>query len=107
MKLVIRPRRSGKTTAAVEWVKQGRKTKSFPGWSRVMITHDARTAGLVRSQYGLDENQVFAIDQWSRGARNVEIVIDNLDLIVERILAYRLGPLPIAFATWDEGSERD
>lgn len=101
--IIQQGRRSGKTTAAVEWVKEGKKTKAYPGWTRILLTIDQSEADRLRCgpDSVLDYHQVFTFDEWKgrgRGSgRNVEIAIDNLDIILAQVLGRT-----VQFFTWGD-----
>lgn len=95
---LIRGRGQYKTTTAVEWVKQGKRTKKWPGWSRVLITHNMQEADRLRNTMrevlGLDYHQVFFWDEWIQSAHGlvggrVEVAIDNADIILNYLLTRR------------------
>jgi hypothetical protein len=91
MKFLVGPRASGKTTKLIEWVKEGVRTDSYPGWSRIILTHTMKEAQRLRTykEYGLDYRQVFFVEEW-RGARQgsspVEVGFDNIDYIIRDIV---------------------
>ena len=93
MKVFARGRQAGKTHTLVEWVREGVETDSYPGWSRVLLTHSLDEAQRLRTRYDLDYRQVFAATEWKAarlGRRPVEVALDNADLV---LMAY-LGQMP-------------
>ena len=86
-------RQAGKTYTLVEWVKEGVETDSYPGWSRVLLTHSLDEAQRLRTRYDLDYRQVFFVGEWQRarlGRKPVQVALDNADLV---LMAY-LGQMP-------------
>lgn len=85
MKVIVSGRQAGKTYALVQWVKGGEQTDSYPGWSRVILTHNLVEAARLRAIYDLDYRQVFSVEEW-RGAhlgkKLVEVGVDNADLVL-------------------------
>jgi hypothetical protein len=58
MKIVIGPRRSGRTSVALEWLLQGKPMKGYPGWSRVivcatnnMVVHTTRELRILTQEW--------------------------------------------------------
>lgn len=93
MNVIARGRRGGKTHALIAWVKQGEKTDSYPGWSRVIVTHTLQDAEYLRKKGDLDYRQVFSVEEWRTarlGRRPVHVAVDNADLV----LASYLGQMP-------------
>jgi phage terminase large subunit-like protein len=95
VRVIVRGRQAGKTYALIEWVKEGDKTKSYPGWSRILLCHSLDEAQRIRTdpRYGLDYHQVFAVSEWRTarlGHKPVEIAMDNVDLV----LASFIGQAP-------------
>lgn len=92
MKVTVNGRQSGKTYALVQWVKEGVETDSYPGWSRVILTHTIDEAIRLRADYDLDYRQVFSVEEW-RSARlghlPVEVGVDNADLFLHRLIGQR------------------
>ena len=86
-------RQAGKTYALVQWVKDGEETDSYPGWSRVILTHSLEEAQRLRSLYDLEYRQVFSVNEWKTarlGRKPVDIAVDNADMI----LAHVIGQYP-------------
>ena len=93
MKVIVNGRQSGKTYTLVQWVKEGEQTDSYPGWSRVILTHTIDEANRLRTLYDLDYRQVFSVGEWGSarlGRKPVEIAVDNADLV---LMSY-LGQMP-------------
>lgn len=87
---IVRPRQGGKTRTAVEWVLEGERTDSYPGWSRILICHSIEESARIRADYpDLDYQQVFSWAEWANvhpGFKPVSIAIDNADMILSRLL---------------------
>jgi hypothetical protein len=93
VKVFARGRQAGKTHELVEWVKEGVETDSYPGWSRVLLTHSIEEAQRLRTRYSLSYNQVYAASEWKKarlGRKPVEVALDNADLV---LMSY-LGQMP-------------
>lgn len=93
MRVIVNGRQAGKTYALVQWVKEGEETDSYPGWSRVILTHNLEEAARLRAQYDLDYRQVFSVVEWQHarlGRKPVEVALDNADIT----LAHLLGQMP-------------
>lgn len=89
MKFIVLPRQAGKTHMLVEWVRKGVETRSYPFWSRVILTPNIREADRIRGEYQLDYTQVYSLDEWRTahlGPRSVEIGVDNLDWVLRDLL---------------------
>lgn len=89
MRIIVRPRRAGKTHELLEWVKQGERTDSYPGWSRIILTHTLDEAQRLRTREDMYYHQVFSIGEWqsARIGRWVpEIAIDNADIVLADLL---------------------
>lgn len=89
MKVIVNGRQAGKTYTLVQWVKEGERTDSYPFWSRVILTHNIADADRLRKDYDLDYRQVFSIGEWGSarlGPRSVELGLDNVDLLLQRML---------------------
>lgn len=108
----IADRQRGKTEDLITWVKQGKKTKTYPYWTRIIIEPNMATADQLRggdpatNKYGLDYQQVFSWEEWRgvyRGARSyldIEIGIDNVDILLGDLLQ-GWGQIARATATGD------
>lgn len=93
MRVIVNGRQAGKTYALMKWVKEGEKTDSYPGWSRVLLTHSLAEAQRLRTLYDLDYRQVFSISEWKTarlGRKPVDVAVDNADMI----LAHMIGQYP-------------
>lgn len=92
MQIIVRPRQMGKTHAMVQWVLEGERTDSYPGWSRVILTPDIRQADYLRAQYpNLDYRQVFSWQEWRDarlGYRPVDVAVDNAEMILASIIRH-------------------
>jgi len=89
MEVFARGRQAGKTYTLVEWVKEGVETDSYPGWSRVLLTHSLDEAQRLRTRYELDYRQVFFVGEWQRarlGRKPVQVALDNADLVLMNVL---------------------
>jgi hypothetical protein len=97
-------RRGGKTTKMVEWVRQGRKIKEYPGWSRIIVTFNESEAQRLREEYELDYHQVYSFRdlQGMHGAHraNFDVGVDNADLILEEYLRSRIDRITLTAAEW-------
>lgn len=91
IKLVAKPRRQGKTQAAIDWVLAGQRVDGYPGWSRVLLVHNVQEALRLRGEYNLDPKQVYTLHEWQR-AHNVnpetEVGIENLDLYLHNLIGH-------------------
>jgi hypothetical protein len=89
MKIIVQPRRAGKTYKLVEWVRQGKKSSDYPYWSRIMLVSNMMEAERIRNSYDLDCHQVFTFDGWQHRyflpTTEVEVAIDNAELIFTRM----------------------
>lgn len=97
MRVIARGRQAGKTHALIQWVKEGVETDSYPGWSRVLLTHSLEDAQRLRTQGDLDYRQVFSVSEWRTariGRKPVEVAADNADLL----LSIYLGQTPTLIA---------
>lgn len=93
MRVIVNGRQAGKTHALMKWVKEGEETDSYPGWSRVILTHSLEEAQRLRTLYDLDYRQVFSVNEWKNarlGRKPVDVAVDNADLI----LAHMIGQYP-------------
>jgi hypothetical protein len=92
MKIYVGDRGDGKTHALIEWVKEGQTRASYPGWTRVLITHTLREAERLRgygNPYRLDYRQVFSVHEWRTGRfvrEGLQIAVDNVDLVLNELL---------------------
>ena len=89
MRVIVNGRQAGKTYALVQWVKEGEQTNSYPGWSRVILTHTIDEAQRLRGLYELDYRQVFSVSEWRTarlGRRPVDVALDNADLVLASYL---------------------
>lgn len=93
----ISERQRGKTTALIEWVKQGRKVNYYPGWDRIILVSSRQEADLLRggepetNKYGLEYHQVYYLDEWKtmwQGgvAGPITLGIDNVEFFLNRML---------------------
>lgn len=105
MRLFISGRQEGKTTRLIDWVKQGRKTQSYPGWDRIMLVPAMADADHIRranNPHGLDYRQVFCLAEYKAGKFGrlpVEIGIDNVDLVLAALLDTRYDRVEVATMT--------
>ena len=44
-------RQAGKTTMALDWVKQGVRTDGYPGWTRVLVVPTHAQLDIIRKQF--------------------------------------------------------
>jgi hypothetical protein len=97
VRVIARGRQAGKTYDLIQWVKEGKETNSYPGWSRVLLCHTLEEAQRIRTDYDVDYRQVFGVTEWGAarlGRKPVEIAVDNADLV----LASLLGQMPTQIA---------
>ena len=98
MRVIARGRQAGKTYDLIQWVKEGRETNQYPGWSRVLLCHTLAEAQRIRTSYDVDYRQVFAVSEWTTEyiplRHEVQIAVDNADLV----LASLLGQMPTQIA---------
>lgn len=97
MRVIVNGRQAGKTYSLVQWVKDGEETDSYPGWSRVILSHTLAEADRLRRLYELDYRQVFSVEEWRSarlGPKRVDIAVDNADLV----LATYLQQMPSALS---------
>lgn len=111
MKLLIDRRGRGKTTALIEWMRQ-----APDGELRVYVAHD-HLAAMAAYRSTMTENEdglpVSDLESWQfiswdeladygpailayRRPLNIVLAVDNLDLILRRIITS-----PVAIATWN------
>jgi len=93
MRVIVNGRQAGKTHALVQWVKEGEQTDSYPGWTRVILTHSLEEAQRLRNLYDLEYRQVFSMGEWKNarlGRKPVDVAVDNVDMI----LAHMIGQYP-------------
>jgi hypothetical protein len=94
MQVFVGGRRSGKTARMIQWLGEGHRTTSYPFWSRVVITHDLRSAeelrkGVLKDMYPGEDvyRWVFSLDEWKTahvGKQPVEVAVDNWRGLAER-----------------------
>lgn len=81
MKVIVAPRRAGKTTALVDHVKGGERKPS--GWTRVLLTSSEREAARLRHEYELDAGQCMSTREWSAYRAGhlppESVAIDNIE----------------------------
>ena len=95
MKLIILPRRGGKTYRAVQWVLQGRKGGSFlnkPSNKRALIVCNHHMKRYVMEEFGLMDGEILTWDSIPESTVGLdkEYVIDNIDMILQSIFGGRL-----------------
>jgi hypothetical protein len=106
----ISNRQEGKTQDLIDWVKQGVRTSHYPGWSRIIVVPDMEQAQRLRggdpktNKYGLEYHQVFYVSEWLHAYGTlddpiVEIGVDNVDMILARLLNNPAGRVVRATAT--------
>ncbi len=92
-RVLVRPRRAGKTHEAIQWVLEGHRIDTYPGWSRVLIVPDMRQADELRAAgnpHGLDYRQVYFAQEW-RDARvpnrhEIQTAVDNAETMLQGML---------------------
>lgn len=82
MRIIVHPRQYGKTTKAVEWLRE------VDG--RVLIVPDHHTAGWMRHRFDLSFDQVMTLGEFQSrrydpGYRP-DVMVDNLDTLMEQVL---------------------
>lgn len=110
MKVYAADRQQGKTERVIEWLSAGKRTDSYPFWSRVLIVPTYMEAERLRkgvlAQRFPDEDVyrwVFALDEWATarlGRDPVEIAVDNADYL----LASLLGQAPAVITVTGESA---
>ena len=93
MKIIARGRQAGKTYELIQWAKEGVKTNSYPGWSRIILAHSIAEADRIRKDGNLDYRQVFSVPEWQKarvGPLYVEVAVDNADTV----LSFLIGQYP-------------
>lgn len=97
--IVVRPRQAGKTSAAVQWVREGVSTNSYPFWSRVLLVPSIHEAGRIRKDYPeLDYRQVFSFAEWRNarlGRMPVEVAVDNVEALIAQTIGQRASFLTL------------
>lgn len=100
--VIVTGRRNGKTTKALQWLKQARRVTEYPYWDRVLIVHTWQVAQDLRIELrqeaeaqgidgsGLYYNLVYSVDEWKTAHISIgwrgSIAVDNADLILEQLL---------------------
>ena len=103
MFIIHKGRAEGKTTDLVRWVKEGKDTKSYPFWSRVILVHSLQEAQRMRkkgNEYGLDYTQVYSYQEWAnayKGLLPVEVGIDNADILLQSL--FGIHPVKVVSIT--------
>lgn len=95
--VIVAGRRQGKTTQLLEWLKEAKRTDSYPFWDRVLLVHTTREAQRLRidlrteaeekgiEDSGLYYNLVYSYEEWKGaylGVCPVDIAVDNLDFLI-------------------------
>lgn len=95
--VVVAGRRMGKTTQLLEWLKEAKRTDSYPFWDRVLLVHDVRKAQDLRirlrteaeqkgvADSGVYYNLVYSYEEWKRarlGRSPVDIAVDDIDFLL-------------------------
>lgn len=76
MRVLIAGRRNGKTTAALDWLREAKRVSSYPFWDRVLLTMSLDEAQRLRIMLrkeaeeanipdaGLYYNLVYSFEEW-------------------------------------------
>lgn len=114
MKVVILPRRAGKTRLLLEWVRAAERCDAYPFWTRIIITPDLKQADLLRDELrrsyigndGLYYNMVYAYEEWKTtqlgSSWEGEVGIDNLDTLLNYLFGHR-GSVSVVTLNGDGG----
>jgi hypothetical protein len=86
LQLLAGDRQTGKTTAAIAWLSWGEQTRTYPGWSRILVVPTLARLDYVRlgwwGRLPDFSHRVYALQEWVN-ARNpdpsVEVCLDDLD----------------------------
>lgn len=103
MQFLVTGRQAGKTWAAVEWVRRGKKTGQYPGWSRVLLVPTIQDAERIRrreralnipNEEQLDYRQVFSYSEWKHARvpmrHEIQVMVDDLDRLLSQILGFQI-----------------
>ena len=99
LQLLVTDRREGKTTQAFNWVSHGKPTKTYPGWSRVLVVATLQLQVIHKDPWWAKledyDHRVFFAEEWEgmyRGHRldDIEVCLDDLDHFLRR----GIGRLP-------------
>lgn len=95
--VIVAGRRKGKTTHLLAWLKEAKRTNSYPFWDRVLLVHSIRRAQDLRidlrreaeaagvEDSGVYYNLVYSFEEWKKarlGHAPVDIAVDDLDFLV-------------------------
>jgi hypothetical protein len=106
VKVFVAGRQTGKTYRLAEWAKKGTRVDAYPGWSRIILTHDLREAHRMRrpgNPFGLDYHQVFSVNEWRNGrfrAPDLEVGVDNIEIVLAGFLNTRVSAGAINGEEW-------
>lgn len=104
LKVVIAPRRGGKTTQLLDWVLAGKEVDGYPGWSRVLVVHSIEMERHLRRMIveysGLPwvdidfTHRVYAWVEWKKAQGvhpDTEVMIDNVEFLLPRMPGHLEG----------------
>lgn len=96
------PRRSGKTTRVVEWVKAEK--------NRAMIVHSIDEKKRIIKEYGLTEDQVYTHNQiinspYGLGAKISDFYIDNAEKVINKIFSDKVAGISVETEATKEDDE--
>jgi len=101
MEIILGGRRTGKTTKALEWLKQARRIDTYPFWDRVLLVPGLDEAQHLRinlrkeaEERGEDDaslyyNLVYCFEEWETahlGRQPVHVYIDRAEIIFYQML---------------------
>lgn len=96
MQVLNWPKRAGKTTKLALWVKEGERTDSYPGWTRIMLVPTIQEAVHVRNQFKLDPHQIFSYEEWRKayhaafqGEAHIEVAVDRAETLIHDLVMSR------------------
>lgn len=95
--VIVAGRRQGRTTQLLKWLKEAKRTNSYPFWDRVMLVHTIDRAQRLRidlrreaeakgvADSGVYYNLVYSFEEWKRariGHHPVDIAVDDIDFLL-------------------------
>jgi hypothetical protein len=100
LKIIAMDQQRGKTTLATQWLMNGQKIDTYPGWSRVLVC--ANRAAVPSTSYmmpmGPWRKCVFSIDDLRSAMRGaivpgtVEVGVDDADALIFAALRANVRP---------------
>ena len=87
MKILYKPRNTGRTTSLVKWVLEGRRLISPDATvnNRAIAVSTHHLAEAFRLKFKLDKDEVTTFDQIYRGGSCKNIVIDDIEILLTRL----------------------